>query len=272
MARFGCKCRCLLAGVFLSVGCADTSAVFLDTKGVRPAVNYDRLTTVLDEVVTSKGLLNSDFLKEPTYSAALDAQLKLLAVTGPTATPRLFQTAEQRLAYWYNARAAWAMKLAMLAGFPETIPPGSLRKRTFPLDGRRMTLDDVDAILDGYDDWRVAVCAPGVCCQRAPLPRSAFAEGDIRNRIAERLNAFVDDEKRFVIDVERRNIRVPPVLCRYRQRLIADYHRAYGTQGATFVTALSRHLSGSARRRLRDAIGYRCVPARRKTILALLED
>ena len=135
-----------------------------------------------------------------------------------------------------------------------------------------MTLEDIDAILARDADWRALAAAPCVKLTRARLPRSPFTAAGIRERIAERLSDFVDDERRFVIDRRERVIRVPPVIWRYRDRLIAEHNAGCRTCEATLATALLPYTRGSAHRRLQDAVGLRCVRAPETDEIARAED
>lgn len=266
-------CKCALVGLSLvpAVGCeVPPEPIALDTAGVTPALDYSDLQFVLDKVVASDGLLIAEALEE--HSQRLDAQLKLLAVTGPQATPALFASADERIAYWYNARAAWAMKLALVCKCPKKLRRGELMDRAFPLDGRTMTVGEIDGVLAACEDWRVLVSSPGVTLLRSALPDRHFTALDVRSRIARRIGDLVDDQKRLVIDVGGRRILIPPVLWRYRETLIEDYNRTYRTEGANLTTALLRYVDGSAQRRLQDAVGYRPVLAGASLLVALFEE
>jgi hypothetical protein len=257
--------------VLLAAGCEKPpQPVTLDTTGVTPAVDYAPLAKVLEQAVSDRRRLSPGGLSEA--ADALLQQAKLLAVTGPTATPELFPSSEARIAYWYNARCTWSMKLALDCGCPKRMRRADLTDRPFPLDGRTMTLEDIDDRLAEQDDFRVLVASPGVCVQRAALPEEPFTADGVRERVAGRFEAFIDDPERFPIDVAARSIRVPPVLWRLRERIIGQYEQAYQTQGAMLSTALLPHVSGSARRRLHNAVGYDCVPAPSKCEPALVEE
>lgn len=243
--------------------------VRLDLKGAAPRADYGELADLLAAAVKDGGLLEPQEVRK--RADGLDAQLRRLAVTGPTVTPDLFPAVEDRLAYWYNARAAWAVKLALLAGLPRQMPPAELLDRPLPLDGRRMSLGEIDRTLAQDADWGVLVAAPGVLLQRAALPTAPFSGADVRSRIAERIEAFLDDERRVVIDVQRRRILFPPVLWQWRDWLIAEHHRMYRTRGAVLSTALLPYVTGSGARRLQDAIGYANVCARPSGRLAVVK-
>ena len=100
-----------VALVWLLAGCDDAnrSLIAMQADGVTPAVDYTDLATVLNKASAKDGTIDPDELKECTE--ALDRQLAIMTVTGPTVTPDLLPAREDRLAYWLNARAAWAMKL-----------------------------------------------------------------------------------------------------------------------------------------------------------------
>jgi hypothetical protein len=265
MFRSGCKFALLLP-VLAAGGCDIVQRpISLDTEGIEPAANYDGLAGVLASAVKARGVIDPDALEGA--AASLDAQLKLLAVTGPTATAEKFPTDGHVLAYWYNARAAWSLKLLLEEGCPQEIAGRALYDRPLPVDAREMTLREIDSILARDADFRVAVAAPGVTTQDARLPKGPFAPEGIRELVAERFAAFIDDKARFVIDVREKRILVPPVLWQFRQRLIRAHRARYDVEGATFATALLGHLRGSPHRRLQDAVGYRLVEARSRKLV-----
>lgn len=249
-----------LAGA-LACGCGESPCppIVLDTTGVALAVNYEPLAEVLADCVLRNGLADRERL--PRYADALDRQLAILAVTGPTATPSLFPTRDDALAYWYNACAAWSMKLLLASKCPRLIGAKALRERQFPLDGRTMTLREIGRTLATEEDFRIAAAAPGVttCCAR--LPRAPIEPDGFSETVELRFEEFLDDHLRVYIDVPRRRVLIPPVLWQFRDRLIGEYDRKYRTQGATLVTALLARTTGPAHRRLQEALGYHEVQA-----------
>jgi hypothetical protein len=274
------KLVCLLSlqlpcAAALPIGCNEAPAkpVALDTAGIEPAVDYADLAAVLDKVFVARrsarrhGLIDAD--AAAGLAEHLDRQLKRLAVTGPSATPGLLPTDEARLAYWYNARAAWAIKLAMVAKFPRALKAEEFYTRPFPLDGRLMTLKDIDTVLASDRDWRTLISAPCVTLQRARLPDEPLGPGNIRQQIARGLADLIDDDKRFIISAPRKEMLIPPVLWSLEEKLRKSHDATWNTQGSTLTTALLPYISGSAHRRLQDAIGYRCVPAPAACELAL---
>ncbi len=252
----------------LTAGCAP--AVRLDTSGVQPRVDYSDLGKILHAAVDENGLLVPELLDD--VSDNIDAQAKLLAVTGPTATPELFKTRADKLAYWYNARTLWAIELSRLNEFPKRLWPAEYHLRVFPLDGRQLSLEKIDKILSADSDWRTVVAAPDVAHERAVLPTEPFTAEDVEERILKRFSDFIDDDRRFIIDVDNKQIIIPPEMWQFRDMLIRRYNEKYHTEGADFITALLPYLEGSPLRRLQDAIGYQCVRRQKTWLHSLLKE
>jgi len=269
MAR---TCKFALAALLWALGGCEqaTEPITLQVGDVQPALDYNDLAFVLQKALTKDGLLIGKALQE--HADRLDRQLKRLAVTGPEASPELFGSDDDKIAYWYNARAAWSMRLALACKCPERISRAKLLARSFPLDGRQMSLDRIDHALKAFDDWRILVASPGVTFGRCPLPAAPFSGKDVRREIEKRLSDFLDREDRLVVDVERRSLIVPPVLWQFRERIIREHQAAYGCRGANLITALLPHATGSAHRRLQDAVGYRPVPASSLLLVAILKE
>jgi hypothetical protein len=251
-----------------AAGCADESCppIMVDAAGVAPAVNYAPLGEVLAACVLRNGLADRQEL--PRRAEALDRQLGILAVTGPTVTPGLFPSHDDVLTYWYNAHAAWSLKLLRASGCPRLVGAAAMLDRKFPLDGRTMTLCDIGAILAAEDDFRIAVAVPGATTNYARLPEAPVEAGGFRQTVERRFAELLDDDIRVYIDVRRMRVLFPPVLWQFRARLTAEHNRRYRTEGATLVTALLGYTSGSAQRRMQTAQGYREVEAVSRELLA----
>ncbi len=265
------KSRLVLSWAVLLAGCAAPAPVELDLTGAVPTTDTSELARVLQAVVTDGGRFDPAALKR--MEGTLDACLRKLAVTGPRATPELFPTYGSRWAYWYNARAAWSMKLALLAGCPPRSKPGQLWRRRFPLDGRWMSLEEIDRLLLAEarrtGEFRLAACAPGVTVSFQALPERPLTPADLPRALARAFDRLVLDERRFVLDVERRRVLVPPMLWACREMLVRRYQADYGVREVTLLTALRPHVGPAALRRLEEAVGYAVTNRGRLAILAI---
>jgi hypothetical protein len=245
--------------------------VRLDSAGVESSAEVSDLAAVLAAAVTSDGRIDPAALLSQT--SRLDKQLRVMAVSGPTATPELYPLEAARQAYWLNARGAWALKLAADIGCPERTNPQTMQARKFPLDGRIMSLNDIDQTLlqeaQTSGEFRLAACAPGVLVDYAPMPTSPFNAEGLTWRLKETFNRFVLDGRRFCLDVDSMEMRIPPMLWSCREMIVDQYQKHYGARGANLLTALGPHLDVRARQRLEEAVGYKIVPQRPRGELAI---
>lgn len=220
------------------------------------------LAFVLNQVVLSDGRLKPAAMS--AVRARLDMQLARLAVTGPETTPDLFPTDQARWAYWFNARAAWSIKLADLAGWPAALPPERL-DRPFKLDGKATTLAAIDRLLESqsraHNEFRLLAATPGVYLDNAPMPARPFTADAFPAEMESQLAALLRDRRRTVINIEAREIRLPQQVWRVRDVLAGQYARISGpTSQAGLGSMLLPFADAAGRRRLQDAVGYAVVP------------
>jgi len=257
----------IFASCFGLYGCvAEPQAVLLDLRGAVPSADVSDLSFVLNEAVTEDGRFKPAAVAR--LMDRLDSQLRRMAVTGPSLTPELYPTRSSRLAYLYNARMGWTLKLASLAGFPERVVSSRMYRRPFPLDGRKRSIQEIDQLLlreaSRTGDFRIAACAPGTCLCDAPLPRRPYrAEGFDRD-LCEAINALVTDEDRVILDIEKKRVRLPRMLWACRDLVVARYQQKYGVRGADLISAVSAYLRPAARRRLEHGLGYEVGPHSRE--------
>ncbi|MDP7286456.1 MAG: hypothetical protein QGH94_00540 [Phycisphaerae bacterium] len=252
--------------------------ITLNAANASTAVDYSGLAAVLKAAVSSGGEISPEKLKD--NAKMLEGQLMLMALTGPKTRPELFKDDHSILNYWYNARAAWSMRLMLTfsrerlkAAGEKTAPSDRWRfdedgvaiddfnNRSFPIDGRSMTLAIIDSLLIKEFGFKCAVGAPGVSPVRGAIPAEPFNTYDTGALVDKRFNELVDDEARFVIDASSQQILIPPILWRFAEQTIATHEQKYGASGANLITALLSHTHLSPHRRLQDAIGYTCIEA-----------
>jgi len=282
-----------LASAISLVGCrprkpaGEFQPITLDTTDVAGKVDYSGLAAVLKAGIGPGGKLLPKKLK--ANAKMLEGQLMLMTVAGPKTRADLFAGEHSKLNYWYNARAAWSLRLMLTFSrerleaeaeatkakeeknrevvrwkiTDDGISIAKFRNRSFPIDGRSMTLALMDSLIVDQFGFKAVVGAPGVSPARAEIPTRPFNANDAAKLIDERFNEFIDDESRFVVDVPSKRILVPPVLWQFRERLIADHRKKYRVTGASLTTALLPHVRFSPHRRLQDAVGYQCIGAPR---------
>lgn len=261
----------ILLCALLLVGCVGNSGpVRLDPACRRTSNAVPDLSAVFAEAIDERGRLIPAGLAR--VRRRLDEQLLKMELYGPITSPESFPTDASRWAWWYNARAAWSMKLADLAGCSRQVSPAA-RARTFILNGRKMSLGEIDSILLAEarrsGDFRLAACAPGAWVNYAPMPQKPFAEEGFKQQLGQAINRLVLDERRFVVDVESRQVRIPPLLWACRDMVVSWYHRQYGPCDVSVTTALGVHLNSAARRRLEGVLGYAPVRQRVRAELAV---
>jgi len=264
----GLACGCIaVLGAALS-GCAPTGPgpeplVLAGISGPEPA-GFADLTVVLAAVVDDRGRIDPTALA--TCLPRLDRQLAALA--RPWSDEARQSGSDVRLAWLYNARAAWCLRIIArqrrLTGvgqdeyaLPGTIDRARLLDSSFPMDGGSTSLRQIDRELAAMDDFRIACAAPGATDLVGLLPGEAFAADTIRATVPGRFNDYVRDDRRIVIDHAARRLRVPPALHKARWAAVLRYNERFSTTDAMLITALGPYLDDRARRRLAAATGYR---------------
>ncbi len=256
-AAIGLSAGCDSAGKSTPITPAPTGPVELDVRADRTVVDFSDLAEVLDEAVTDEGLV--DRYRLPVMIDRLNRQLALLEVTGPRSTPQLLDGEDAQLAWWLNARAAWCLWLLHDAGMPKRVEAAAIYDRAVPIDNQRLTLRQIDSMVADRFGWQAALAVPGATCHAGRMIREPFTRHDVDRRVRARWVERIDDPDRFLIDVLERKLRVPSPLWRYRQQLIWNHQKRYGTPEPTLITALLPLVEGSPRRRLHEAVGYEPV-------------
>lgn len=239
----------------------------LDTSKATASLETTELASVLDKVSQVRGKVRTKELKEAR--TLLDQQLAKWAVTGPQASPELFSSPQDELAFWLNARTAWSLRIVLHHPDAKSISVYRYQNTPITLNGTTMTLDQIDEILTQQFGWMAVVVAPCVRTDRAVLPDSPFQAEKIDETVIERFNDLLDNETRTAIDVKNKSIEFPPTLWAARQEILQTHRQTYGAACPTLTSALLPLTKGSAHRRLQDAIGYRCVRKARGTIPTL---
>jgi hypothetical protein len=250
----------------LLAGCRPTSApIAVAPPPAGQSITCDDLAAVLSEVLDREGRIDPTALA--VHLPRLERQLSLLALPWPQEAAG--GHSDQRLAWLYNARAAWSLRIIARELFPlegrrdafdlpAAIDRERLMNTPFPLDGRQMSLTAIDVELAGWGDFRLAALAPDATDLAGPLPQRPFAADTVRQDLPARLaTKLLADPRRLVIDHDQQVVGVPPAIWRARQNLIMEYNQHQPVRPADLLTALRPLADPAARQRLTDAMGYR---------------
>lgn len=254
-----------LAAMALLAGCAQQyPRIEIPPAAADAPMTFDDLAAVFSQVLDERGQIDPTALA--VHLPRLDRQLALLARPWPqdVATGQ----SDQRLAWLYNARAAWSLRIVAgelrpLDGrrdafdLPETIDSSRLMGTPFPLNGREMTLSAIDEELTAWGDFRLAALAPDATDLAGPLPAKPFTAENARQSLAERFGELLADPRRLVVDHDYQVVRVPPAIWRARQGILMEYNYRRSTAQADLLAALRSYVAAPARGRLADAAGYR---------------
>ncbi|HNX26572.1 MAG TPA: hypothetical protein PKK48_04115 [Phycisphaerae bacterium] len=240
-------------------------------KDIPDKPDYQFMSNVLAEIIVADG--NIDTARFDIFKKDLIKVLQTLDAHGPSCNPKSFETPADRMAYWYNARAFWAMYLAAkynreMKSYYLSSLENAFYSIRFPVDGRIMTLRKIDDEIFNLGGYLSLIAAPGALSGRAAIPETAFQPQNFPAIIKSRFNDFIADRRRFTIDVLNMEIFVPRIIWQFHKKIMDDYQALYPTPQATFLLALSSMTSEVARFRLKNAIGYKCVEApARQTIM-----
>jgi hypothetical protein len=215
----------------------------------------DELQRLFRRVVRSDGTFWATEFDEERDIAMQAAAV--YAKTGPTASPNLFSSKEEQLAFWYNARQLWSMIAAMELyrnGYNDASKIGEFQ---FPLDGRTMTLPKIDEAIRALAPVRYVVAAPSASMQRAGMSRTPLQAKTIQAFQHANLESFFRSHERFKIDIQSKTICYPSVLWKARKSLIQQYLSRYGGPAkTTLLTTLLSYLDTRSCYRLQYAVGY----------------
>ncbi len=249
-------------------GCADKRPAAITVPPPRDeAIDFADLAIVLAAAVDADGRVDATALT--VHLPRLERQLSQLS--GPWPNSAGSATDATRLAWLYNARMAWSLRIVATGVqrasgrgdrfvLPATIEQHRLRQTPFVLDGRTHTLAEIDRRLGQYDDYRIPAAAPGAADVDGPMAQAPFAAETVIASLPERFDRYVRDENRLVIDHDAKRLAVPPALWRLAPGIRDEYNRRFGTAEASLATALAAAVGPRARDRLAEAQGYEVSP------------
>lgn len=170
------------------------------------AYDLDVWARVLSAHVDTTG--NVDYAGIQNKAQDLNEFVSGLAIIGPTATPDRFQNDTERMAYWINAYNA-----LVIYGVVESYPVDSVKdialfygffkRKKFRVDGREMTLDDIEhgILRPKYKDPRIhaAINCAAKSCPR--LQREPFYPALLNEQLQTAMQEMVRSHKHVRLDL-----------------------------------------------------------------------
>lgn len=174
----------------------------LAVSGYAHAFDHSPLARVLSEYVDERG--NVDYLSLHKNREVLDGYVALLANSGPESTPELFQTREEKLAFYINAYNALVINGVLDRGPEKTsVWRGLISGYTFfvrmrvIVDGQRTNLKllEDDLIRAGFRDPRIhaAINCASISCPR--LRKEVFVADHLDAQLDAAMREFVNDPR-----------------------------------------------------------------------------
>ena len=106
--------------------------ITLDAADAASKVDYSGLEAVLKAAISPDGEILPKKLK--ANAKMLDAQLMLMTLAGPKTRADLFKNEHSKLNFWFNARAAWSLRLMLT--FSRERPETDEKKTSKPVRWR----------------------------------------------------------------------------------------------------------------------------------------
>ena len=262
-ALCGCTALAVLGGIALC-GCAPATIDLIydpAPSGEIPQVFDDRAwATVLRENVKQE-LVDYGHLHE--HSEPLEQYLRLIARVGPTCTPQLFKSPQDRLVYYINAYNAGVLRAVLVENIPTTMYPTgrpSLDHRyRIRADGRLLTLHQLRAAAreaaDGDPRVEFALCGAARGCP--PLDDQPYRSPTLPRRLEELARETMGRSSMIQIDHQRQRLLLGHVIASRGESFVAHCARITNSAAPTLLSALLQMADGARRDWLNTAVGYR---------------
>lgn len=206
------------------------------------------------------GLVDYEHLK--ANGRALERFLVYISEVGPFTTPQQFRTPQERTAFWINAYNALVLRFVLEEWPTDTVYPlvgPSLEYDfAFPVDGRPMTLHDIEvrALRDSRDDIRVLFCLCKGAKGSPPLQDEPFRGADLPRRLTQTARDAMADRKLVRRNDEDQRLLLWRELLAREDEFIRYYERQQPSTGATLLNVLLYFSDADERRYLNAAVDY----------------
>lgn len=207
-----------------------------------------------------------DYTHLAAYPAPLERFLVYISEVGPLSEPDQFRTPQERTAYWINVYNAVALRF-VLQQFPTDsvyplVGPSFEYDFAFPVDGRPMTLHDIEvrALRDSREDVRVLLAMCAAARGAPPLQNQPFYGADLSRRLSVTARDMMANPNIVRRDDAGQMLLVWwPMLAR-SDEFIRFYERRQATHGATLLNVLLDFSGRQERMYLQAAVDYDIGP------------
>jgi hypothetical protein len=185
---------------------------------------HDRL---LRTYTDAQGRVDYDGLRaNPKDVAALDRLVQSLVTTGPDKTPALYPNKQHALAYYLSAYnlLVWKNVLDQHTKRVDESGFAFFKKPPYPVDGKQLTLDDLEKklIRPRFLDPRVHFalnCASGGCPR---LPREAFVPERVHDQLDREARTFIGEKRNVDYDAARKRVKLSMIFKWYKDDFAKD--------------------------------------------------
>jgi hypothetical protein len=156
----------------------------------------------------------------------LDTFVRQIGLVSPDSHPDLFQTPQEKLAYWlnaYNALVLWAFASEYPAGKDRLRSPISRAsfffRRKFTVGGKQRSLDDIEtnSIRKAFPEPRIhfaLVCASTSC---PPLSQRPYRASDLDAHLEEQTIRFLARPENLTVEPKTRMLRLSSIFKWYER-------------------------------------------------------
>ena len=255
-------------------GCSTVSPAGIEPRSsMEDPFSHGDLTRFLERFVDGHGRV--DYAAASSDRASLQRYIAATAATSPDATPALFPTERDRLAYWINAYNAWVLHIVLdrhpVAGVGDFGPPrwvfflprrsGFFLFQRITLGERRTSLYYLEhgVIRRRFSDPRVhfALNCASRSCPR--LPRRAFEPATLDDELERETRRFIGEPGNVAIDPAAGTIRLSSIFDWYEADFVGWMKAHRPQEPASVLGYVAVYLPEAERDRLVSCAGCRVV-------------
>ena len=226
-----------------------TSLLMMISALANNSFNNDDWNSVLDQYVDERGHVDYEALN--VSREQFDRYVYAVKTQGPKTNPDLFQTENDKLAYYINAYNALVFEGVLNRGpEEESVWRGLVSGLNFfirmkvMIDGEQTNLKKLEdkVIREGFKDPRIhaALNCASVSCPR--LPQTAFEPDNLDQQLDDAITEFVNDERNVRADHDSKKLYLSKIFDWFDDDFL-EYEKTQGNKNPTLVSYINRYRS-----------------------------